>query len=388
MPTTCCRPPRSSSTWTCTPATATPTCCSTSRRSRRWARPSPTRRSSASWPRAWASTSPASPTATRRWRAAPSAERGRLRRAARARAGSSCRCPRRRSPRAASPRPTASAHGRRAGPGRARPRAQLRERAVARPSWPQRYPLAMISPPARNFLNSSFVNVKSLRDIEGEPLLEIHADDAARARHRRRRDGARLQRPRQLPLQGRASARARGPAWSTAWASGGASSALDGTNVNELTHQRLTDIGRAPTFYDCLVEVARRPERGARRALADGGPARLVGAGCCWRRPRCAWAAAAARWATTRSRSAATSTCCARARPVRRLAGRPGARRPTLRERLALSAAHARLRGQRAEAARQRQLPPLCRPAAPGRGVERGGRARAVAARSRPGASR
>ena len=41
------------------------------------------------------------------------------------------------------------------------------------------YPLAMISPPARNFLNSTFVNVKSLRDIEGEPLLEIHADDAA-----------------------------------------------------------------------------------------------------------------------------------------------------------------------------------------------------------------
>ena len=30
---------------------------------------------------------------------------------------------------------------------------------------------------------------------------------------------------------------------------------LRGTNVNQLTHQRLTDIGRAPTFYDCLVEV-------------------------------------------------------------------------------------------------------------------------------------
>ena len=29
-----------------------------------------------------------------------------------------------------------------------------------------------------------------------------------------------------------------------------------GTNVNEVTSQRLTDIGRAPTFYDCLVEVA------------------------------------------------------------------------------------------------------------------------------------
>ena len=30
---------------------------------------------------------------------------------------------------------------------------------------------------------------------------------------------------------------------------------LRGTNVNEVTHQGLTDLGRAPTFYDCLVEV-------------------------------------------------------------------------------------------------------------------------------------
>ena len=30
----------------------------------------------------------------------------------------------------------------------------------------------------------------------------------------------------------------------------------DGRNVNEVTHQRLTDMGRAPCFYDCLVEVA------------------------------------------------------------------------------------------------------------------------------------
>ena len=28
-----------------------------------------------------------------------------------------------------------------------------------------------------------------------------------------------------------------------------------GTNVNELTHQHLTDIGRAPSFYDCVVQV-------------------------------------------------------------------------------------------------------------------------------------
>jgi hypothetical protein len=29
----------------------------------------------------------------------------------------------------------------------------------------------------------------------------------------------------------------------------------DHKNANELTSQRLTDMGRAPTFYDVLVEV-------------------------------------------------------------------------------------------------------------------------------------
>jgi len=32
---------------------------------------------------------------------------------------------------------------------------------------------------------------------------------------------------------------------------------LQGTNVNQLTSQQLTDMGAAPTFYDCLVDVQR-----------------------------------------------------------------------------------------------------------------------------------
>ena len=40
------------------------------------------------------------------------------------------------------------------------------ESVQSSPELAARFPLAMISPPARNFLNSSFVNVKSLRDIE------------------------------------------------------------------------------------------------------------------------------------------------------------------------------------------------------------------------------
>ena len=123
------------------------------------------------------------------------------------------------------------------------------------PALAARYPLAMISPPARNHLNSTFVNVKSLRDIEGEQVLEMSAGDAAargladgqlvRVFNDRGSYACRLD----------VSARAREGVvhglgiW---WRKLGA----DGRNVNEVTHQRLTDMGRAPCFYDCLVEVA------------------------------------------------------------------------------------------------------------------------------------
>ncbi|TMH10171.1 MAG: molybdopterin oxidoreductase family protein [Betaproteobacteria bacterium] len=128
------------------------------------------------------------------------------------------------------------------------------ESASSTPELAERYPLAMISPPARNFLNSSFVNVKSLRDIEGEPLVEIHASDAA---PRGIVDGqmVRVFNDRgEYRCKAQLSARARPGVvnglgvW---WRKLGPA----GTNVNEVTHQRLTDIGRAPSFYDCLVDV-------------------------------------------------------------------------------------------------------------------------------------
>ena len=117
-----------------------------------------------------------------------------------------------------------------------------------------RYPLAMISPPARNFLNSTFVNVKSLRDIEGEPVLELHADDA-QARGIAQGSVVRVFNDRgTYTCRARISNRARPGVvhglgiW---WRKLG----LAGTNVNELTSQHLTDLGRAPVFYDCLVDV-------------------------------------------------------------------------------------------------------------------------------------
>jgi len=119
-----------------------------------------------------------------------------------------------------------------------------------------RFPLAMISPPARHFLNSSFVNVTSLRAIEVEPVLEMHADDALirgissgdvvkvfndRGEYHCKVEISRRARPGVVHGMG---------IW---WRKFG----LNGTNVNELTSQHLTDIGRAPVFYDCAVQVAR-----------------------------------------------------------------------------------------------------------------------------------
>jgi anaerobic selenocysteine-containing dehydrogenase len=122
------------------------------------------------------------------------------------------------------------------------------------PGSSDRYPLAMISPPARNFLNSSFVNLQSLRDIEGEPLLEMHAQDAA-ARGLADAQVVRVFNDRgEYLCKLRVSPRAR-PGVVNGLGIWWRKLGLAGTNVNELTSQRLTDLGRAPVFYDCLVDV-------------------------------------------------------------------------------------------------------------------------------------
>ena len=119
-----------------------------------------------------------------------------------------------------------------------------------------RWPLAMISPPARNFLNSTFVNVQSLRESEGEPLLEMHADDAA-ARSIASGDTVRVFNDRgSYHCKARISPRAR-PGVVNGLGVWWRKLGLAGTNVNELTSQRLTDMGRGPVFYDCTVDVAR-----------------------------------------------------------------------------------------------------------------------------------
>jgi anaerobic selenocysteine-containing dehydrogenase len=142
------------------------------------------------------------------------------------------------------------------------------------------YPLAMISPPARNFLNSTFVNVTSLRDIEREPVLEIHPEDASA---RGIADGAvvRVFNARgEYACKAAVTDRAR-PGVVHGLGIWWRKSGLAGTNVNQLTSQRLTDLGRAPTFYDCLVEVEIAPAPAgmsgtAAHGSAPAGPAPLA----------------------------------------------------------------------------------------------------------------
>jgi anaerobic selenocysteine-containing dehydrogenase len=128
------------------------------------------------------------------------------------------------------------------------------ESATSSPDLAQRFPLAIISPPARNYLNSTFVNVRSLRDAEGEPRLEIHPRDAA-GRGICEGDRVRVFNERgSLELKARVSERAR-PGVVVALSVWWRKLTSDGRNANELTHQRLTDMGRGATFYDCLVQV-------------------------------------------------------------------------------------------------------------------------------------
>jgi anaerobic selenocysteine-containing dehydrogenase len=125
------------------------------------------------------------------------------------------------------------------------------------PELARRYPLALISPPAHSFLNSTFVNVASLRRAAGKPTLEIHADDAQR---RGIAGGERVTIYNDrgaFTAEAVISDRVR-PGVVSAPSVWWGKMTADNTNANQTTSQALTDLGRGATFYDNLVEVSPR----------------------------------------------------------------------------------------------------------------------------------
>ena len=122
------------------------------------------------------------------------------------------------------------------------------------PDLVARYPLTLISSPAHTFLNTTFVNVTSLRRQTKEPEALLHPADAERraitagAMVTVRNDrGAFLARARVEP-----SIR-EGVVWAPSiwWGK----LAADGANANQTTSQLETDMGHGPVFYDNQVEV-------------------------------------------------------------------------------------------------------------------------------------
>jgi anaerobic selenocysteine-containing dehydrogenase len=122
------------------------------------------------------------------------------------------------------------------------------------PALAARFPLVLISSPRHYFLNTTFVNIESLRR-NAEPECVLHANDAER---RGIADGARVvvfNDRGEFTAVARVGAQVReGVVWAPSvwWGK----LAPDGTNANATTSQRETDMGHGPVFYDNLVEVA------------------------------------------------------------------------------------------------------------------------------------
>jgi anaerobic selenocysteine-containing dehydrogenase len=122
------------------------------------------------------------------------------------------------------------------------------------PELASRYPLTLISSPAHQFLNTTFVNVDALRRAAREPECVLHPRDAER---RGIATGARVvihnDRGAFTAVARVEEAIREGVVWAPSiwWGK----FAADGANANQTTSQRETDLGHGPVFYDNLVEV-------------------------------------------------------------------------------------------------------------------------------------
>jgi anaerobic selenocysteine-containing dehydrogenase len=122
------------------------------------------------------------------------------------------------------------------------------------PELAAKYPLTLISSPRHQFLNSTFVNIDSLRR-NAEPEVMVHPADAER---RGIPAGARVMvhndRGHFTGAVRISDAVREGVVWAPSiwWTK----LAGDGANANDTTSQRETDLGHGPVYYDNLVEVS------------------------------------------------------------------------------------------------------------------------------------
>jgi len=128
------------------------------------------------------------------------------------------------------------------------------ESADSAPDLAARYPLQLLSPPSPHFLNTTFVNVESLRRAEGKPVVYLHPSDAGRRKITTgdpvwvRNDRGTFHAVAEVGESVRPGVVVAPGIW---WNK----LSPDGRNVNNTTSSALTDMGGGATFFDNLVEV-------------------------------------------------------------------------------------------------------------------------------------
>lgn len=132
------------------------------------------------------------------------------------------------------------------------------ESPASQPELAAQYPLQLLSPPSPHFLNSSFVELESLRKAAREPELEIHPDDAG---PRGIQTGQRV-----LVRNDRGEFQAAAVVGETVRPGVVVAPGIwwhkltEGVgNANLTTSTRLSDIAGGATFFDNLVEVELLP---------------------------------------------------------------------------------------------------------------------------------
>jgi anaerobic selenocysteine-containing dehydrogenase len=115
------------------------------------------------------------------------------------------------------------------------------------------FPLEFLPRKADNYMNSTFANLPGHQKMESPGLVTMHVNDAS-ARQISEADWVEI-----YNARGKVSLRAHiddsVPPGVVAASLNWNKLSAGGSNVNALTSERLTDLGRGPTFYSTLVEV-------------------------------------------------------------------------------------------------------------------------------------
>jgi anaerobic selenocysteine-containing dehydrogenase len=115
------------------------------------------------------------------------------------------------------------------------------------------FPLEFLPRKADNYMNSTFANLPGHQKMESPGLVAMHASDAS-ARQIHEADWVEVYNARGKILL-RALIDGSVPPGVVAACLNWNKLSTGGSNVNALTSERLTDLGRGPTFYSTLLEV-------------------------------------------------------------------------------------------------------------------------------------